>query len=318
MITALRSVKTTEIQCEKKYVVAVLVPHKSPAMEHYVERIAAILYVLMPGVLSVKTIDALTFKRKKKAFEAIVSQKKYDFYLCIGAIPAELFCAVSSAGFTQAPGMILSDQEYTEVAIPENVMNSCLPNNGELWSETVLSLLPNLKKILLCGSRYGLDRAADLQKIKQTFERYHVAVDQVCITNNAQWKDAFVGHDSHSTVAITSFEPKMFQQAGEVAAHARQHDVFTFATNIYAIHEGVDFAFGYSETEVFRRVSNKIFTCLQQGILESETFSLAPSLHCNVEYVGKCKELRKRVEQLVFIPKNPIKVHLHANKEARR
>ncbi|MGD1997638.1 MAG: hypothetical protein PVJ92_01850 [Candidatus Dependentiae bacterium] len=195
MVNGLSHSSSSVVAPKTSHAVGVLVPHSGPAMQHYVDRIAACLRVLLPHSLTVEIIPVVRLRRDVSAFCSFLRTQKHDFYLCIGVIP------------------------------------------GQLLAHTMLTLLPSTKKVLLCGSRYSHAKAADLRAIRAALCEHEVVVDEVCITEGEKWREAFVDHAPDSVLAITSFEPRMFQQIAQLAACAREHRVFSCATNVYANHE---------------------------------------------------------------------------------
>ena len=302
----------------QRYSIAFLLPHESPAMAHYAERIAAFLYVLLPNAVEVKTINTLPYFCKEELFGKRLQEETFDFYMCIGLVPGRLFSAVSQAGFTKKPGMIVSDQELTAQDWPANIMNLCMPNHGDLLAEVLLFLFPETRVVLLCGSRYSLAHAADLKRVRAALTSHSVTVKNVPISKDGKWQQFFEGYAPHSVVAVTAFEPRMFQCLSSIVSCARKNKIFTMANSVFAIHEGVDLAFGSPETVVFRYACERIILCLRERMMANEVLPATPSLHCNSELIAPHKNLRRRIEQLTNAQRKPIKVHIHANKEARR
>ena len=128
----------------------------------------------------------------------------------------------------------------------------------------------------------------------------------------------FDHYAAEADMILFVFDPVLFPHMRELVQLTREHKLLSVASNLYAIHEGVDIAIGFPETKVLDFIAHKIIASLQEQERSSASvFDFDFQLHCNVQHLKDSPYVLQNVGRL-FLKEESVSVHIHADEEARR
>lgn len=304
----------------QQYKIAILIPGQSPGIVHYTERFSAFFHVVLPNILHIDTIDFLPYLENKDDFVALAKNKKYDFYLTFTFFVGKALSDLVEEYDLDIRGLSLFEQGIEHQPLCSRLGTYYAHNNGQRYAELFRQLLPDITTAVVCASDNQLSQDNSEVNVFAAFlEKEGLSVVRSNISHEDEWRKKLVGLPPEKTGVFISFEGETQPLVAEIVSTARENKYFTMSANVYAIHQGVDFAFGYAEQAAIGEVAEKVVEYLEGAPLRNDPVSLPLSLHANVTRLQQHLSVIKKIEELVVLEEeNNLKVHLHNDEKAAR
>ncbi|MGD1997639.1 MAG: hypothetical protein PVJ92_01855 [Candidatus Dependentiae bacterium] len=303
---------------DRPYVLGIFVARPSDTMTHYIERLVASLRMLYVRPLEVVIFENVHQRSRQAELLEHIAATCPDLFLTMDSDSSNVLIRFTQEEGIMVPGFLLGYEDLVSREYPDSLMGIFPPVDWERNYILLRQAYPKLKSFLLCGGHAMLDRHGAFVAMRERAARDDVAVHHIYVDGADSLKRQFDHYSGRVEMALFAFDPILFPFTRELVSLAREHNLFSVSSNLYAIYEGVDIAIGYPEAKVLDFIAHKIISFLQQQQLShTSIFRFDFELHCNVKNLQHSTYILQNIGRL-FLEDELVSVHIHADENARR
>lgn len=304
---------------EQPATLAILVARPSDAMSHYIERLVANLRILCVRPLKVVIFEQVQKRTQQDELLASIAQAKPDFFIAMDSEASGVLVRFAQEENITKLGFLLGYKDLVPHTFSHSLNGIFPPDN--LWEHNyklIHRIYPKLTTMLLCGGHAMLDRHKPLQEMRRKAAAEGVTIHSIYVDGADSLARQFAQYGDIAEVAFFVFDPSLFPHARQLVQLSREYSVFSIASNLFAIHEGVDIAIGYPEAAVFERIAHDVISALQiEKKQQPADLFFDFELHCNVQGLKESPYILQNIGKL-FLEEESVSVHVHADEQARR